>query len=399
MSTADLPPLDGVRVLDLCQVGAGPYCASLLGDFGADVIKVEPLGGEATRRTDSGWAPDHSTVFAGVNRSKRAIGVDMKSEQGRAILASLVAWADVLAVSMRPAVVARLGLSYEQLRETRPELVYLSITAFGEEGPRSDEPGMDLTAQALSGLMDLTGEQDGPPVKVGAAVTDYATSYLGAFAVLTALRARDRDGIGQKISLNLLNTAVGLMPQHVSSYFATGTAPVRFGSGHAGVVPYQVFMTSDKPLIVACLNDKFWPPLCAAIDRADLADDPRYHRNPERVRRRDEVVGIVSAVLATQPAAYWIDRFRSADVPYAPVLDVGEAFADPQLVHNGMTLSLEHPTWGSYTVVNNPVELSRTPAAPHGHSPDVGEHTDEVLVGLGYTPEQIRILRNESAIG
>lgn len=397
MSEARLP-LNGVRVIDFCQVGSGPYCASILGDFGADVVKVEAPGGEPTRSIDSGFAPGHSTVFAGVNRSKRAIGLDLKSAAAPQVLERLLRWADVVAVSMRPQALARIGLSYEQVRDINPAIVYLSITAFGEDGPRAGEPGMDITAQALSGMMALTGEPDRPPAKCGAAVADYTGSYLGALAVLAALRTRDRDGVGQKVSVNLLDTAVSLMPQYVSSYFATGEVPRRAGSGHPTVVPYQAFETTDGAIIVACLKDAFWPRICAALGRDDLAAEGRFSTNAGRLAARAEVTGLLQDELGKQTTEHWAERFRSADVPYAPVNNLAEALVDPQVTHNDMVLTLNHPRHGEYRVVNNPVSMSVTPPLPSRYSPDPGEHTGEVLTEIGFSADEIGRLRADAAI-
>ena len=385
-------PLDGVRVLDFCQVGAGPYCTSVLGDLGADVVKVEPLGGEPARVIDVGFAPDHSTVFAGVNRSKRAIGLDVKSPEAAPVLRRLLEWADVVAVSMRPQTLQRLGLAYEQVAALNPTVVYLSITAFGEDGPRADEPGMDVTAQALSGMMALTGDPDRGPSKCGAAVADYTASYLGALSVLAALRTRDRDGVGQKLTVNLLDTALSLMPQHISSYLATGVVPTRSGSGHPSVVPYQAFQTSDGAVIVACLRDSFWPRICSALERPDLAADERFTVNADRVAHRAVLTDLMQATIGQHPTDYWALRFREFDVPYAPVHDISQAVVEPQAVHNDMILTLEHPTHGKYQVVNNPIGMSVTPPTPSRHSPDIGEHTGEVLQQLGFSPSEVEEL-------
>jgi succinate---hydroxymethylglutarate CoA-transferase len=398
MSQTRSAALDGVKVLDLCQVGAGPYCSTMLGDFGAEVVKVEPLGGEPTRSVDNFFAPKESAYYFGINRSKKAIAVDIKSEAGHAVLLRLVKWADVVTVSMRPPTVARLGLSYEGLVAVNPRIVYLSITAFGETGPRTEAPGMDIVAQALSGVMALTGEPDQPPVKCGASIADWTTSFLGAFAITAALRARDRDGVGQKLSVSLLDGAIACLPQFVSSYMATGTPPRRSGSGHPMVVPYQVFLTADGNVIVACLDDRFWPRLCNALERPDLITDERFATNSERVKHRAEIVGIIQAILAAKPTAEWVDRFEKLSVPHAPVLELEEVVVDPQIVHNEMILTLEHPRFGQYQVVNNPIRMSATPPKPHGYSPGVGEHTDEVLLGIGYTADELASMRTESVI-
>ena len=257
---------------------------------------------------------------------------------------------------------------------------------------------MDITAQALSGMMALTGEPDRPPAKCGAAVADYTGSYLGALAVLAALRTRDRDGVGQKVSVNLLDTAVSLMPQYVSSYFATGEVPRRAGSGHPTVVPYQAFETTDGAIIVACLKDAFWPRICAALGRDDLAAEGRFSTNAGRLAARAEVTGLLQDELGKQTTEHWAERFRSADVPYAPVNNLAEALVDPQVTHNDMVLTLNHPRHGEYRVVNNPVSMSVTPPLPSRYSPDPGEHTGEVLTEIGFSADEIGRLRADAAI-
>jgi crotonobetainyl-CoA:carnitine CoA-transferase CaiB-like acyl-CoA transferase len=247
---------------------------------------------------------------------------------------------------------------------------------------------MDITAQALSGMMAMTGDPDRVPSKCGAAVADYTSSYLGALSVLAALRTRDRDGVGQKITVNLLDTALSLMPQHVSSYFATGVVPQRSGSGHPTVVPYQAFETSDGAVVIACLKDLFWPRIATAIGRPELADDPRYATNAERLARREELVMLIAAQVAAHSTDYWSKQLRESDVPYSPVHDLGQAVAEPQIAHNDMVLTLHHPVHGDYRVVNNPIGMSVTPPTPSRYSPDLGEHTDEVLAQLGFSPEQ-----------
>jgi crotonobetainyl-CoA:carnitine CoA-transferase CaiB-like acyl-CoA transferase len=277
-------------------------------------------------------------------------------------------------------------------------VIYLSITAFGESGPRANEPGMDILAQALSGVMALTGEADRSPAKCGASIADWTASFLGAFAVCAALRARDRDGVGQKLSVNLLDGMLASLPQFVGSYFATGKSPVRSGSGHPSVVPYQAFATSDGYIIVACISDRFWPRLCAAISRPDLAEDPHYSQNLERVKRRGEVVGIVEDALRAATTAYWTETFGKLDFPCSPVLELGQAVEDPQVVHNEMVITLDHPRIGPYRVVNNPIRMSRTPPKPRGFSPGVGEHTNEVLCELGYSDADLAQLRETRVI-
>jgi crotonobetainyl-CoA:carnitine CoA-transferase CaiB-like acyl-CoA transferase len=388
-------PLAGIRIIDLTQVGAGPYCMSMLGDLGADVIKVEPPGGEPMRTVDNHFAPKESAYYFGINRSKRDITINLKSPRGHEILHRLLETADVVAVGMRPQAVESLGIGYDQLADRYPRLVYLSVTAFGETGPRSDEPGMDIVAQALSGVMALTGDIDRPPVKAGTAVADWALSYAAAVGILSALRARDRDGLGQKVSVNLLDAAISLLPNFVTPYFATGTPIRRAGSGHPQIAPYQVFYTADGYMVVGCLSDQFWRPLCEAMERPDLVDHPHFASNTVRVANRDEVVEVVAAEMVKRPTAEWITRFKRSDFPHAPVHELEDVFEDPQVKHNGMLLELDHPRFGPYKAVNNAVKLSRTPARPHGYSPAPGEHSDEILREVGFGDDEIEAFEKD----
>lgn len=392
-------PLNDVRIVDATQVGAGPYMTTLLGDLGADVIKIEPPGGEPMRTVDNHFAYKESAYYFGINRSKRDITLNLKSEQGQKVVHRMLESADVFAISMRPEAVRKLGLDYETLKDRYPRLVYCCVTAFGEDGPRAKAPGMDIVAQALSGIMALTGYPDLPPVKAGPPIADWSTSFFGALGIVAALRTRDRDGVGQKVSVNLLDSAIACLPNFVTPALITGTRIRRSGSGHPQVVPYQVFETSDGHIVVACLSDQFWAPLCTALERPDLVHDERFYTNPERVKNRDVLVPMIAEILKTRDKAAWIERFTAEDFPHAPVNELEEVFVDPQVVHNGMILDLDHPRYGPYSVVNNPIKMSRTPPAPFGYSPSPGEHSQEILAELGFSEEDIRSIIEEGAGG
>lgn len=397
MSTV-APSLDGIRVADFTQVGAGPYCTSLLGDLGADVIKVEPPGGEPFRYVDNLYGHGDSAYFFGINRSKRAIAVDLKSDEGREVIDRLLATCDVVITSMRPKALSALGLDYAAVARAHPQIVHCSITAFGESGPLADDPGMDILAQALGGVMGLTGEPDGKPMKVGPPVADFIVAFLAGFGICAALRARDRDGVGQSVTLNLLDGQVASLANFVTPYLKT-QIPIRpVGGGHPQIVPYQVFPTADGWIVVACLTERFWPGVCRAIGQEALQDHPDYRTNPVRLRHRDELEDLMTKILMTDTTAKWLQRFRSEDVPVAPVNRLEDVINDPQVLHNEMLLEIEHPRYGTFRTVNNPIKMTRTPPAPSRYPPSVGEHTHEVLTSLGYPAAEIDQLAQAGVI-
>jgi crotonobetainyl-CoA:carnitine CoA-transferase CaiB-like acyl-CoA transferase len=376
------PALDGLKVVDLSQIGAGPYLGSLLGDLGANVIKVEPPEGEPFRRIDQDFGPGESSYFFGINRSKRSVTLDLKSPHDFAIFRRLVKWSDVLIVSMRPDAIRRLKIDYDSLSRLNRKLIYCSITAFGETGPRASEPGMDILAQAMGGLMGTTGEPGRPPVKVGPPVSDFVTSFVGGFGILAALQARQRDGVGQKVSVSLLDSTIALLANYVTPYFKTGVEVKPVGGGHPQLVPYQVFSVDDGFIVVACLNDRFWQPLCEAIGKPELAAIPQYRTNVFRVANREQLIGILAPIFLSRSRAEWIARLTAHGVPCGPVHSLKEVFEDEQVKHNKMLLELEHPIFGRYVTTNNPIRLSRSRVRPTGHAPGLGEHNLEVLEEL-----------------
>ena len=390
--------LHGVRILDLSQIAAGPYCTSMLGDFGATVIKVEPPQGDALRAFDAIFSAGESAYFFGVNRSKRDIALDIKTPAGREVLHKLLAEADVVVLSMRPSAVARLGLCYEDLAPRYPRLVYCLITAFGETGPRAEQPGMDIIAQALGGIMGLTGEVGGSPLKAGVPVGDFLGSFLACLGITLALRVRDRDGVGQKVSINLLDGQVSLLANYVAAYGRTHALVRPVGGGHPQIVPYQVFEAADGPFVVACLTERFWLLLCDAIGRADLKEHAQFKTNPLRVRNREILVPLLAEIFRTRDREYWIAQLGTLDVPVSPINRLEEVMVDPQVLHNGMMLELAHPRHGAVHTVSNPVHLATTPAAPHGYPPGLGQHTDAILKELGYAAEAIAALRGAGTV-
>jgi crotonobetainyl-CoA:carnitine CoA-transferase CaiB-like acyl-CoA transferase len=391
-------PLDGIRIVDLTQIASGPYAMSMLGDFGADVVKVEPPSGDPLRRIDNTFGVGESAYSYSVNRSKRAVSLDLKTAAGFAVLERMLDRADVLAVSMRPSAAAKLGIDYATLAARYPRLVYCSITGYGEDGPLVERPGMDLIAQARGGVMGTSGEPGRTPVKVAPAIGDFLCSYLAMTGILLALRVRDRDGTGQQVSVNLLDGQVSLLANLSVAYHRTGVPFRPMGGAQTNIVPYQVFQTEDGWIVVACLIQKFWINLCHSIGRDELADDPRFITNADRVRNRAELVPMLEEAFAGRSSAHWLDLLEAGDVPCGPVNRLEEVFADPQVVNNQMKLVLDHPQQGEVVTVNNPIHLSSTPPRPWGYPPAIGEHSDEVLAELGYDAESIRALRAAGAV-
>lgn len=391
-------PLAGVRIVDLSQIAAGPYATSLLGDFGADVVKVEPPSGDPLRQVDDAFGPGESAYSFSVNRSKRSLRLDLKTPGGLEVLDRLLATADVFVVSMRPAAARRLLLDHESLKDRYPKLVHCSITGWGEHGPLADRPGMDLLAQARGGVMGTTGEPGRTPVKVAPAIADFTASFLACNGILLALRARDRDGAGQSVSINLLDGQVALFANLSVAYHRTGVPFQPQGGAQSNIVPYQVFETADGWVVVACLIQKFWVTLCQVLERRDLLGDERFATNADRVRNRDLLVPELNEIFRARQTAQWLALLEAGDVPCSPVNRLADVFSDPQVEHNDMTLVLEHPRHGKVVTVNNPIHLGRTPARPWGYPPAAGEHTDEVLAEAGYDPAAVEELRARGVV-
>jgi crotonobetainyl-CoA:carnitine CoA-transferase CaiB-like acyl-CoA transferase len=385
-----VPPLSGVRIVDLSQIGAGPYGTSMLGDMGADVIKVEPPDGESFRYIDNIFDVGDSAYFYGVNRSKRSLTLDLHHPESADVVRRLAEQADVFVVAFRPDTVERLGIGYEQLSAYNDQLIYCQITAFGEDGPRAHQPGMDILGQAIGGIMGLTGERDGPPIKAGVPLADFAVSFLLGFAVCAALRGRELNGRGQKVSLNLLDGQVAMLANILTHYQRT-QVPVRpAGGGHPQLAPYQPFQGSEGGyFILACLTDRFWVRLADVLGRPELATDPRFARNPDRVRNREELTATLEEIFRQQPSEYWLKKFDAAGVPSGPINRLEAVFDEPQVVHNQSIISLVHPVHGEYPVPNNPIRMHGTPTRPRGYAPRLGEHSREVLADFGLDQEQI----------
>jgi crotonobetainyl-CoA:carnitine CoA-transferase CaiB-like acyl-CoA transferase len=414
-STPASGPLAGLLVADLSTVLAGPYCTMLLADLGADVIKVEPPEGDGTRAWGPPWVapgltgpddPGTAAYYLAVNRNKRSIRLDLRSPEGAAVLRRLLERADVLVENLRIGGLDRLGFDDVAIRALNPRLVHLAITGFGPIGPDAGRPGYDFVIQALAGLMSITGAPDaagGGPTKVGVAISDVVTGLFGAASVLGALWSRDRvggsdgDG-GQRIDLSLFASTLAVLVNQAQNAFVTGASPGRRGNAHPNIVPYETFQTADGQIAIAVGSERQWPRCCAALDLADLATDPRFRSNGDRVQHRDALRPILASRIAEATTAEWLDRLRAADVPCGPVADLIEAFDSPQARALGMTVDLEHPVLGPVRQVAPPFALSATPASIRTPPPTLGEHTDEILAELGYDAPTITALHRAGAV-
>jgi len=373
-------PLDGVVVLDLSRVLAGPYCTMILGDMGADVIKIEHPVGDETRRWGPPFASGESAYYLSVNRNKRSVTLDLDVEDDVELVRRIAARADVLVENFLPGALEKRGLALRDLRAANPRLITLSISGMGATGPESGTPGYDFIVQAASGLMSITGPADGEPHKLGVAVVDLTTGMMAANAILAALYAREKSGEGQHIDISLFETALSWLANVGQGWLMTGESPRRYGNAHPTIVPYQTFAAADANIAIGVGTDAQWQRLCRAIDRADLAADPRYATNPGRVQHRAELVGALEATFAQRTADEWGERIRAAGIPVSKVRTVDEALQDPQAAARDMIVAVQHPRIGELRLLSFPWKFSNTPAAIRRPPPLLGEHTDEVRV-------------------
>ncbi|GAB4554958.1 MAG: CaiB/BaiF CoA-transferase family protein [Rhizobacter sp.] len=407
-------PLAGVRILDLSRVLAGPWCTQTLADLGADVIKIERpmkngVGGDDTR----GWGPPflkdrdgHDTAeaayYLGTNRNKRSITVDIALPEGQALIRRLASQCDVFIENFKVGDMARYGLDADSLRALYPRLVYCSVTGFGQTGPYRERAGYDYAIQGMGGLMSVTGERDdlpgGGPQKVGVAVADLFTGMYATVAILAALRHRDATGAGQVVDMALLDTQVAMLANLGANYLATGVAPGRIGNAHQNIVPYQVFETSDGHLILAVGNDSQFAKFCDVAGRPDLAQDPRFIKNADRVRHRATLVPLLADILKSRKKYDWLPALEAAKVPCGAINNLAEVFADPHVQARGMTVPMPHPLTDALQLVASPMKLSATPVQYRRPPPLLGEHTDEVLRELGWNAAELAALRKTGAI-
>lgn len=393
-------PLNGTLVLDLTRVVSGPFCTMLLGDLGADIIKIEePVNGDDSRAFGPPFSGGQSAYFLSVNRNKRSCAVNLKSPEGVQLIRRLAQKADVIIDNFRPGTMDRLGLSYEQLRADNSRLISCSVTGFGRTGIDADRPGYDLIIQGESGMMDITGDPNGLPTKVGTSIADLVTGQYASQAIMAALLERNSTGMGHHVDISMLDCMASLLTFNAGIYFTTGESPGRKGNAHPTIAPYQTFEAADGWLNIGVANDKFWLLFCDVIERPDLASEPRYAKAIDRVRLREELIPIVSREIARQPRQHWIKRLREAGVPYGDIRSVKEVCEAEQLTTRNMVIDMPHPTAGTVKNLLSPFRFDVEDEHEHSPPPLLGQHTFDILkYHLGLPDADITALNNSGVI-
>jgi formyl-CoA transferase len=389
--------LDDIVVLDCTQVMAGPYCAMLLADMGARVIKVEPPDGDSTRSM-AGSRGNDSPAFNAVNRGKQGIVLDLNSDKGRDVFKRLARTSDILIENYRPGVMARLGLDYESLRAESPKLIYASISGHGQTGPWSSKGGFDLIAQGLSGVMSVTGNANEAPVKAGVPLTDLGAGLFATIGILAALHHRSRSGQGQHIDTSLVDAGLALSVWEVTDYFSSGQVPGPLGSAHRMTAPYQAFKCADGYITIGAANDRNFTTLARVMGHHEWLTDVRFSADHQRVAHRGELAALIEAETVRESRDFWIAELEKAGIPCGPILDYKDALATPQAVAREMTVDVEHPILGSMRTLGTPIKMSATPLDPKRRAPLLGEHTDDVLIEAGYSNDEIEQLRSTGAV-
>ncbi len=391
-------PLNGIRVVDLTRIIAGPFCTMLLGDMGAEVIKIEPpkegdpLRAQGVIRNGLSW------YFASYNRNKKSLTLNLYSDEGKDLLARLIRESDVVVDNFRPGVMSKMGFDYPRLSELKADIVYCGITGFGKSGPYKDRPAFDFIAQAMSGFMSVNGEEGEEPMRAGVPISDLVAGLYAAFGIVAALFHRQRTGQGQEVQTSLVDGLISMLSYMAANYLASGKLPVRTGNDHPLVAPYGIFRCSDGEVAIAPSNDQVYTKFLAALGLEKLRNDPRFSNNDLRMANRKEIKAVVQKVIEQKPKAYWIEHLNRHGVPCSTVMNMADVFSDPQVLHQEMLLEVDHPGHGTVKMLGFPVKFDQTPCRVSRPAPDLGQHTDEILVGLGIDPKTIRELRERGIV-
>lgn len=389
-----MKPLEGIKVLDLTRVLAGPFCTMILADMGAEVIKIEQPGkGDDTRQFGPPFKDGESAYFLSINRNKKSVTLDIKSAKGKEILSQLIQRSDVLVENFRPGTLKKLGFDYEAASKINPRLIYASVSGFGQTGPWSEKPGYDLAIQGLGGIMSITGDADGPPCKVGVSQADLTAGLFAAQGVLLALFAREKTGKGQLVDVGMLDCQLAMLSFQAGIYFMTGVSPVRKGNQHPTICPYETFKARDRYINIAVGNDKLWQKFCALIGLDKIRDNPDFATNPSRVQNRDKLFPVIQDKIGEKDSGHWLSLFEKNGIPSGPILSVEEALAQPQAAAREMVAAVKHRVLGKIKQTGIPVKLSETPGEIVSAPPCLSEHTDAVLEGLGYSGTDIQAMR------
>lgn len=401
VSDAMALPLDGLRVLDLSRILAGPFCSMILADLGAEVIKVEaPEKGDDTRSWGPPFICGESTYFLCVNRNKKSITLNLKAKEGKEILYKMAERSDVFLENFRPRVARKLEIDYQIISKINPRIIYCSISGFGQTGPYRNRPAYDIIIQGMSGLMSVTGEENNPPIRIGVSITDIGAGMYAAIAILSALIAREKTGRGQWIDISLLDSTISWMTHIFANYFATGVAPKRMGSAHPNIAPYQCFKAADgKYLTLAVGNDEIWKRFCNALGLERLVEDPEFATNQKRVQNMDRLISILNEIFLKKKCNEWIKILLEKEIPCSPVHTIDEVLRDPQILNRNMLIEIEHPKAGKIKQTGIPMKLSGTPLKIRSPPPLLGQHTEEILKSLlELSKEEINRLREKNVI-
>jgi len=390
-------PLSGIKVVDATSALSGPYCTMLLGDMGAEVIKIEPIEGDMVRNSPP-FIKGESAYFLYTNRNKRGITLNLKSEEGRNILLKLIGNADIFVENFKPQTKNKLRFDYPTLKEKNPGLIYCSISGFGQTGPWADRPGFDQIAQGMSGLMSITGFPESEPTRVGVAIGDSIAGLFATYGILAALFERSKSGRGQYIETSLLEGLVAVLSFQAAKYFGTGETPLPQGNDHAALSPYGTFITKDGYINISAVGERMWRNLCRRLGMEDLVDHPDFRTNPERVKNKGELRKIIEKHLTHKTTEEWVDILNEEGIPCGPIYTIDQVFRSKHILHREMLLEAEHASAGMIKMIGFPVKMSTTPCSARLTPPNLGQHTNEVLMELNYSEDEIKKLKQKGIV-